>query len=151
MSAEVTLALWQAAALLIGVVLVTALVTAAALRRTPREAAASRGVRSAPVPPQAVRPAADDCLPLAEGLIGAFDLATGSDAVRGHIRQVLRGAGVVPLDVEEGAHFDPAVHFALDTEPADADRSGRVARQLRPGWVRSGVVLRPAEVVVWSR
>ena len=91
------------------------------------------------------------------GLIGAFDLASGSEAVRAHVRQVLRGAGVDPVEVDPGADFDPATQEAVEAQPVsdedehDPGRPGTVARVVRAGWRRGDRVLRPVEVVVWTR
>jgi hypothetical protein len=70
--------------------------------------------------------------------------------VRAHVQQVLRRAGVVPLDAAPGSPFDPAAHLAVDTEPGPSDQTGQVARQVRPGWTSDGAVVRPAEVIVWT-
>ena len=100
---------------------------------------------------------ADECERLVLGLISAFDLAEGSDAVRAHVRQVLRGAGVDRVEVDPGADFDPETQEAVEAQPVTpgddqgAARPGTVARVVRAGWRRGDRLLRPVEVVVWTR
>lgn len=135
-------------------------------------AASSPAPPTASAAPAAAAPAAVGSPPsgdavaamLTDGLIGAFDLAGSSPAVLAHVRQVLRRAGIVPLDATPGTPFDPAVHLAVDTEIStdlDSHRPdtrpgggtavvGTVARQVRAGWRDGAGVLRPAEVVVWT-
>ena len=86
------------------------------------------------------------------GLIGAHDLASTNDAVRRHVEQVLRSAGVVTLTAATGTTFDPAAHDAVTTEPAGSDHTpDTIARVVRPGWVDGETLIRAAEVVVWTR
>jgi hypothetical protein len=141
-----TLQWWQLAAVVGGAAFIAALSTLLLLRRS---AAAAPAVRAAP-PSQATAPPDASARALTAGLIGAFDLADGAPAVRSHIVQTLRGAGVVPLSADEGARFDPAEHLAVGTDRADPQRAGLVARIVRPGWMQGEAVLRPAEVVVWT-
>lgn len=146
---ELTLAWWEAVALLLFAVAATAGIAALVLRRAaPAPSVGSHRPAGAPADR---RPAGAGTDVLTEGLIGAFDLAGSSPAVRAHVQQVLRRAGVVPLDVTPGAPFDPAAHLAVETEQGPPDRWGRVARQVRVGWTSHGAVVRPAEVVVWTK
>ena len=41
--------------------------------------------------------------------------------------------------------------MAVDTTSGPDSQPGHVAALVRPGWSKSGVLVRPAEVVVWSR
>lgn len=141
MTGGLTIQWWQLALVVGGAAILAALSTLVLLRRS---AAAQPAPRSAPPP---LDPSARA---LTVGLIGAFDLAEGAPAVRSHIVQTLRSAGVVPLPLADGARFDPAEHLAVGTDPADPQQAGRIARTVRPGWVQDGIVLRPAEVVVWT-
>jgi hypothetical protein len=180
MTAAITLQWWQLALVVGGVAMIAALSTAVLLRRSAAPGAGTAAdarpaapapapaapAPAAPAPPPAARapapaapaaPAAAPAAPapgaapaLTAGLIAAFDLADGAPAVRSHIVQTLRSAGVVQLPAAEGAPFDPAEHLAVGTDLADQQRAGRVARTVRPGWVQDGAVLRPAEVVVWT-
>lgn len=103
-----------------------------------------------PVTPLVTPPAGPD-RDLVLGLIGAHDLATTHDAVRVHVEQVLRRAGVRPVVVEPGAPFDPDTQAAVATEdPTDPATPGTVARTVRPGWRDDGMTYRPAEVAVWT-
>ena len=103
-----------------------------------------------------------------DGVITAYDLARGADAVRAQLERVLHAAGVDRIGVAGGAAFDPAVHHAVGTEQAagpaaeSAVESGAesaagpapdrsVAREVRPGWRQGDRVVRPAEVIVWTR
>jgi hypothetical protein len=146
---ELTLAWWEAAAGLLMVVAVTSTVVAMVVlrRAAPVSSAGSTEQAGAPEAPVSADVRTEV---LTEGLIGAFDLAGSSPAVRAHVQQVLRRAGVVPLDATPGSPFDPEAHLAVEAEQGPSDQSGRVARQVRPGWTSNGAVVRPAEVVVWT-
>jgi hypothetical protein len=151
---ELTLVWWEAVALMLVAVATTAGAAAVVLRRAVLRRAAPVSAVGSHRPagaPADSRPAEAGTDVLTEGLIGAFDLAGSSPAVRAHVQQVLRRAGVVPLDVTPGAPFDPAAHLAVETEQGPPDRWDRVARQVRVGWTSHGAVVRPAEVVVWTR
>jgi hypothetical protein len=83
------------------------------------------------------------------GLIGAYDLSA-SAAVQAHIAQVLARVGVDRVEVPSGEVFDPSVCEAVSTVvTAEPQRDRRVAETLRPGWRRSGAVLRSPQVSVW--
>ncbi|WP_392544427.1 nucleotide exchange factor GrpE [Oryzobacter telluris] len=89
------------------------------------------------------------------GLIGAHDLAMTHDAVRIHVEQVLRRAGVQQVVAEPGEPFDPDTQSAVTTEPVSAATSagaapGLVAHTVRPGWRTASVMYRPTEVAVWT-
>lgn len=142
---ELSLPWWQAVAALVLVALATGLAVAGTVRRY-RPAGALVAAEPPGTPDVDV-----DVTALTDGLIGAFDLATAAPAVRAHIQQVLRRTGVVPVEVVPGSPFDTAEHLAVDAEPAPDGQAGRVARQVRPGWSSRGTVLRPAEVVVWTK
>ena len=94
---------------------------------------------------------------MATRLIGVHDL--GSEAVRAHVVQVLRAVGVETVPAGAGSPFDPESHRAVDTsaaaegvgETGEGAEPGTVARVVRPGWRHGTRVLRPAEVVVWTR
>jgi hypothetical protein len=138
---SLTLQWWQFVLVVGGAAGIAALSTAVLLRRS----AAAQPSRRADAPPPDASPRA-----LIAGLIGAFDLAEGAPALRSHIVQTLRSAGVAPQPVADGARFDPAEHLAVGTDRADPQRAGLVARIVRPGWMQGEAVLRPAEVVVWT-
>jgi molecular chaperone GrpE len=60
----------------------------------------------------------------------------------------LEGLGVKRIDVA-GASFDPAVHEAVSTVPAQSsDQDGRVVGVIRHGYTIGDDVLRPASVAV---
>lgn len=100
-------------------------------------------------------PAPRGCQDLVAGLVGAHDLAAGNRAVRAHVEQVLRRAGVRRIPVAVGDPFDPDLHVAVALEPAGpgpqgAARESHVAREVRPGWADGTTTVRPAEVAVWT-
>jgi hypothetical protein len=106
-----------------------------------------------PVVPAAPRPAPG---PAPESLLGgvieAHDMAAGADAVQVRLEQALAGAGVRRMAVGDGTVFDPGLHHAVGTEQAaDGGSDRRVAREVRPGWQMGDRVVRPAEVIVWTR
>ncbi len=61
--------------------------------------------------------------------------------------RVLAGLGVSAFDAL-GQHFDPLVHEAISTQPADGAPAGSVVRQVGRGYLLEGRVLRTAKVVV---
>lgn len=152
---------WQAILALAGMAALAGVAALSVLPRRSRDRRPARSGRS-----QASRPDASpgpthpaqtpasfasvDEVALTEGLIGAYDLAAGSPAIRDYVKQVLRSAGVSQLTAEPGTVFDPARHLAVDTEPAGSGQPGRIARLVRPGWVAAETLLRPAEVIVWT-
>ena len=100
---------------------------------------------------------ARDLLPVIDNLERA--LATGSDAathealvegvglVLNELRGKLGNAGVESFD-PTGEKFDPQVHEALSTQPAEGTESGIVLETMEKGYRLNGQVLRPAKVVV---
>ena len=101
---------------------------------------------------------------LARQLLPALDnleraLATGSDPsahgalvegvamVRDELHDRLRGAGVEAFD-PTGEKFDPQMHEALSTMPAEGTESGVVLETIEKGYRLNGQVLRAARVVV---
>ena len=94
---------------------------------------------------------------LVSGLIAAHDLAHGPTeaAVQVQLERTLRKAGVERIFVNAGDRFDPATHREVDTanivDPIeDQNLIGRVEREVRPGWLSGGRVLRAVDVVVWT-
>jgi molecular chaperone GrpE len=59
----------------------------------------------------------------------------------------LREAGAEPVE-SLGRPFDPAVHEAVATVPAEGAPPGTVVREMRRGWRLGEELLRPAQVVV---
>jgi molecular chaperone GrpE len=100
---------------------------------------------------------ARELLPVIDNLERA--LATGSDAathealvegvglVLNELRAKLGSAGVESFD-PTGEKFDPQLHEALSTQPADGTESGIVLETMQKGYRLNGQVLRPAKVVV---
>src|SRR3954447_17578568 len=101
---------------------------------------------------------------LARELLPAIDnlkraLRSGSDAsahealthgvklVLEELRAKLAGAGVEAFD-PTGERFDPQLHEALSTQPAEGTDAGVVLETLEKGYRLNGQVLRPARVVV---
>jgi molecular chaperone GrpE len=86
------------------------------------------------------------------GVIEAHDLSSGADAVQVRLEQALAAAGVHRMSVGDGTVFDPGLHHAVGTVPlVDGGTDRRVAREVRPGWQMGDRVVRPAEVIVWTR
>ena len=101
---------------------------------------------------------------LARGLLPVIDnleraLSAGSDPAAhgalvegvGLVLDELRGrlgdAGVESFD-PAGERFDPQLHEALSTQPAEGAEAGIVLETLQKGYRLNGQVLRPAKVVV---
>jgi molecular chaperone GrpE len=60
---------------------------------------------------------------------------------------VLARNGVEPIE-PSGEQFDPTVHEALSTRPADGTEPGIVVDVVEKGYRMSDTVVRPARVVV---
>ena len=151
---------------LLAVAAVLVVVAAFGGQRVGRRHGSSRGGRPEAAPPPAEPAPSGDAEPgtarpdgthraLVVGLIGAHDLAGPNDAVRAHVEQVLRRAGVRPVHTEAGAVFDPEVQEAVATEslsahPDPRPAPGTVAKVVRPGWQDDEVSYRATEVVVWT-
>ena len=100
---------------------------------------------------------ARELLPVIDNLERA--LASGSDPgahealVKGvglvleELRGKLGSAGVEAFD-PKGEKFDPQLHEALSTQPAEGTEAGIVIETLEKGYRLNGQVLRPAKVVV---
>jgi molecular chaperone GrpE len=100
---------------------------------------------------------ARELLPVIDNLERA--LATGSDPAAhgalvegvGLVLDELRGrlgdAGVESFD-PTGEKFDPQLHEALSTQPAEGAEAGIVLETMQKGYRLNGQVLRPAKVVV---
>jgi molecular chaperone GrpE len=74
-------------------------------------------------------------------------LVEGVGFVLEELRGKLGGAGVEAFD-PKGERFDPQLHEALSTQPAEGTESGVVLETLEKGYRLNGEVLRPARVVV---
>ena len=108
------------------------------------EAARHEGRRSALLPILAV-------LDTFERALGAGstdrDFYEGVVATHRLFLDALREAGAAPIE-SVGRPFDPNVHEAVATAPADGVPPGTVAREVRRGWQLGNELLRPAQVVV---
>jgi molecular chaperone GrpE len=74
-------------------------------------------------------------------------LAEGVRLVHSELIAVLERNGVEQFD-PAGESFDPSVHEALSTRPADGTEPGKVVDVVEKGYKANGTVLRPARVVV---
>ena len=74
-------------------------------------------------------------------------LAEGVRLVHSELVAVLQRNGIEPFD-PTGELFDPEVHEALSTQPADGADPGIVVDVMEKGYKLNGAVLRPARVVV---
>ena len=108
------------------------------------EAARREGRRSALLPLLAV-------LDAFERALGAGstdrDFYEGVAATHRLFLDALREAGAAPIE-SVGRPFDPNVHEAVATAPAEGVPPGTVAREVRRGWQLGNELLRPAQVVV---
>jgi hypothetical protein len=132
--------------------------TRRAARQAARPPAAHQG-NPAPAAHQAARPPAappavdgDRVAAVVDGVIAAHDLAANSTAVRARLEQTLLVMGVHRVSAGAGTAFDPARHHVVATEPVAEGHLDRcVVREIRPGWFAGDRLVRPAEVVVWTR
>jgi len=74
-------------------------------------------------------------------------LAGGVGLVHAELLGVLRRAGAQPIE-PRGERFDPTVHEAISTAPADGALPGLVVEVVEKGYALGGAVIRPARVVV---
>ena len=78
---------------------------------------------------------------------GGGDMAKGFALVYGELRSALERSGVNAFD-PVGTKFDPTVHEAISTAPAEGAEPGTVVETLELGYSVEGQVIRPARVVV---
>ena len=98
-----------------------------------------------------------DLLPIVDDLeraLAADALGEGAEAYRRgvelihkQITDLLARRGVTPIEAL-GADFDPNLHQAVSSEPADGQRDGEVIAVLRTGYLLNDRLLRPAMVKV---
>ncbi len=105
-----------------------------------------RAIRSSGIDPDA-RPGAGDQDPPSREVSARDALAQGVALVYRELRGSLERAGVESYD-PAGEPFDPALHEALGTRPAEGARPGTVVETLDRGYRLDGQVLRAARVVV---
>ncbi|HET9425067.1 MAG TPA: nucleotide exchange factor GrpE [Gemmatimonadaceae bacterium] len=75
-------------------------------------------------------------------------ITQGADMVERKLLKVLAAVGVEVID-PANAPFDPSVHEAVSTEPAESpDEDDVVSRVFQVGYRHNGQLLRPARVVV---
>jgi molecular chaperone GrpE len=74
-------------------------------------------------------------------------LVEGVGLVLDELRGRLGNAGVESFD-PTGEKFDPQLHEALSTQPAEGAEAGIVLETMQKGYRLNGQVLRPAKVVV---
>jgi molecular chaperone GrpE len=70
----------------------------------------------------------------------------GVQMTRDALAGVLAGEGLT--EIETNGAFDPHVHEALMTMPADESESGAVVQVVQKGYLLGDAVLRPARVIV---
>jgi molecular chaperone GrpE len=74
----------------------------------------------------------------------------GVDMVERKMWKALDAVGVTRVD-QVGVPFDPHVHEAVTTQPADHPvKDHTVAAVLQPGYKMGDALIRPARVVVWQ-
>jgi molecular chaperone GrpE len=105
-----------------------------------------RAIRSSGIDPDA-RPGAADQDPPSREVSARDALAQGVALVYRELRASLERAGVEAYD-PAGEPFDPALHEALGTRPAEGAKPGTVVETLDRGYRLDGQVLRAARVVV---
>lgn len=78
----------------------------------------------------------------------AMTLKEGAGMVEKKFMRVLEAIGVEAIDAE-GKPFDPTIHEALTTIPAEtAEEDDTVAQVYQSGYLLKGILVRPARVVV---
>lgn len=74
------------------------------------------------------------------------DLRQGVELIYRELRRMLESEGVTRLETI-GQHFDPNLHEAIASVPADVE-SETIVEELEAGYMLDGKLLRPARVVV---
>jgi len=101
--------------------------------------------------PVSVAPAESTAAPTGVSSTAASDALTawleGLKFVRDRLFDILSAEGVYPVEAE-GDTFDPHLHVAIETVPADGIVPGTIVRETRRGYLAGETVLRYAEVVV---
>jgi hypothetical protein len=149
---------WVATSMLLGAFAVLIFTVGAIAAMGLRGRVAIRG-QHAPSPP--ADPAADrpECKTLAvqrKALVGGSVKVRGlleDELLTGLLDDALRQGGVSVFE-GTGDPIDPARHRVAHTLPApDPGADGVIAQTLAPGYADDGLIVRPAEVVVykWSR
>ena len=96
-----------------------------------------------------------ELLPVLDDLERALQSATkheeakledGVRLVERELRQVLRREGLI--EIETNGTFDPHVHEALLSHPADGAEEGAILEVIQKGYALGDKVLRPARVVI---
>ena len=77
----------------------------------------------------------------------AEDLAAGVRMVLGGLKETLSRHGIEAVD-PKGEKFDPNLHEALSTAPAEGVESGQVVEVMQKGYRLGEQLIRPARVVV---
>ena len=98
-----------------------------------------------------------DMLPTADNLMLALDQAKDKDDpfVKGvklaydGLLKALKDHGAEPFE-SLGETLDPNIHDAIATLPSDTVEEGRIANEVKKGWMLNGRLLRAAQVVVSS-
>jgi molecular chaperone GrpE len=78
---------------------------------------------------------------------GADAYRRGVELIHKQLTDLLARRGVKPLEAL-GADFDPHLHQAVASEPAEGHRDGEVIAELRRGYLLNDRLLRPAMVKV---
>jgi len=135
---------WALLALLAGVVLLLSYL----LIRSVESGRTRQNLATAHQPQPSHPPSASG--DLLQALIGAYDLST-SDVVRAHVQKSLRTAGVTTIEPMPGDPFENGLHNGVAAVPSPSPELALcVARVLRPGWLATDTILRPADVEVYK-
>lgn len=78
---------------------------------------------------------------------GADAYRRGVELIHKQLTELLARRGVKPIEAL-GADFDPHLHQAVASEPAEGHRDGEVVAELRRGYLLNDRLLRPAMVKV---
>ena len=84
----------------------------------------------------------------AQGLEACADFVTGVDMTRKVFLDVLERHGLVQVQANSGAEFDPNVHEAMGMVQQEGTPDGAIAAQVQRGYLLKGRLLRPAKVMV---
>jgi hypothetical protein len=120
------------------------------LRTRPVADAPSEAGPVAPQVPSAIRSVAPPLGDVAavDRAVRDFDIAA-TDAERAAAARVLSWMGMTVLAVRPGEPVNPRTHNVVGVSAGGTGAAGAVAEVVRPGWVRGGEVMRPADVVVY--
>jgi len=77
----------------------------------------------------------------------AKSIKEGVKLIHKQFKEVLEREGLKKLEVQ-GEKFDPNLHYAVEYQESDKHKDNEILKEIRPGYLLHGRVIRPTMVVV---